>query len=70
MDGLSGLALTREPKAPLDPTVKRVFFADPQHGDLQVTIDNMGYNTVSVPRRPLYSSPQELLRMVWRVCCA
>lgn len=66
MDGLSGLGLTKEPKAPLDPTVKKgVLCRIPNMEICKVTIDNMGYNTVSVPYGDLYTALQTGVAEGW-----
>ena len=66
MDGLSGLGLTKEPKAPFDPTVKKgVLCRIPNMEICKVTMDNMGYNTVSVPYGDLYTALQTGVAEGW-----
>lgn len=66
MDGLSGLGLSKEPKSPLDPSVKKdVLCRIPNMEICKVTIDNMGYTTVSVPYADLYTALQTGVAEGW-----
>ena len=66
MDGLSGLGLAKEAKEPLDPTVKKdVLCRIPNMEICKVTIDNIGYTTVSVPYADLYTALQTGVAEGW-----
>ena len=66
MDGLSGLGLAKEANTPLDPTVKKgVLCRIPNMEICKVTIDNIGYTTVSVPYADLYTALQTGVAEGW-----
>ena len=66
MNGFSGLGLTKEAKSPLDPTVKKdVLCRIPNMEICKVTIDNMGYTTVSVPYADVYTALQTGVAEGW-----
>lgn len=66
MDGLSGLGLAKEPKSPLDPTAKKdVLCRIPNMEICKVTIDSIGYTTVSVPYADLYTALQTGVAEGW-----
>ena len=66
MDGLGGLALSKEATKPLDPKAKKnVLCRIPNMEMCKLTLTNMGYNTVSVPYADLYTALQTGVAEGW-----
>ena len=66
MDGLSGLGLAKEPQQPLDPSVKKnVLCRIPNMEICKVTVEAMGYTTVSIPYADLYTALQTGVAEGW-----
>ncbi len=66
MDGLGGLALTKEAVKPLDPKAdKGVLCRIPNMEVAKITLGDMGYKTVSVPYADLYTALQTGVAEGW-----